>query len=294
MIDVAVHLVLAAFFTVGIRWVQIRPRFDVLSVGAINYLVACVLGLAMLLVNYRSSPLAMPSDLYTAAPTLLTGAGMGVGYFLCFFLLLRTLDVRGAAIATALSRLAVLVPIAIAVVIWGERPGPIQWIGIVVSIVAMVLMNLPQRVAVGSSEGTSTWIIPLLLFLVAGGSFTAQEAFSHVSQSAQQPLFIMCGFAVTAVGSLIMLIARRHMPSFPELAVAVVLGIANALQVLFLLRAIDRLSSFLVFALAGAGGVVGTTIIAAVVLRERPSGRHLLGIAVATVALVLLQVRLAL
>ena len=288
MIDVIAHLVLAAVFTVGIRWVQLRPRYDVLSVGAVNYLAACAIALSMLLIAAGPTSTVVPSDLRAAAPALLTGAGLGVAYFVAFFLLLRAMDLRGAAIVTALSRLAALVPIALAVAIWGERPGPLQWVGVAVSMAAVFLMNAPQRAA-GSSEGRGAWIIPLLLFLVAGGSFAAQQTFSHVGQPAQQPLFLVCGFAVTGIGAVVMLIARRTRPSRRELAAAVILGAANVLQMFFLLRALDRLSGFLVFAVTGAGGVVGTAVMAAVVLRERPRGLRALGIAVAAVALILLQ-----
>lgn len=291
MIDVIVHLFLAAFFTVGIRWVQIRKQYNIFSVGAVNYLAAYILGLAMLLLYWRSSSIAVPSDFRSAIPTFLTGAGLGIGYLVAFFLLLRTLQLRGVAIANALTRLAVLIPITLAIVIWGERPGAIQWMGIAVSLAAVFLMNAPKRAGVRSSSGIGTWMIPILLFLVAGGSFTAQEIFNHLDKPEQQALFVVCSFGVTAIGAMVILIVRNHMPSIPELIVAVLLGTANALQVLFLLRALDRLSSFLVFAVSGAGGVICTVVIARVVLGERPSGVQALGIAAATVALVLLQVR---
>ena len=288
MIDLIAHLVLAAVFMIGIRWVQLRPGYDVMSVGAVNYLAACALGVVILLFGAGASA-AVPGDLRAAAPTLLTGAGLGTGYFVAFFLLLRTLDLRGAAVSTALSRLAAVVPIALAVAIWGERPGLIQWVGIAVSMAAVIVMNAPQRSAAGAADGKGAWLIPLVFFLVAGGAFAAQETFSHVGRPAEQPLFLVCGFAVTAAGALAILVVRRITPSARELALAVILGAANGLQVLFLLRALDRLPGFLVFAVTGAGGVIGTAVIAAVVLRERPRGLRALGIAVAAVALVLLQ-----
>lgn len=289
MFDIVAHLALAAIFMVGVRWVQLRPSYDVLSVGAVGYIVSCGLSFLVWVLFTQTSPKELIGDLRASGPALLTGAVLGLGYFVAFFLLLRTLDLRGAAISTALSRLAVLVPIALAVVIWGERPSPMQWIGVAVSMAAVIMMNTPQRSA--AAVGKDTWIVPIAFFLVSGGAFSAQETFSQLGQPAQQPLFLACGFAVAAAGSLAILFVRRITLSALELTIAAILGTANAAQVLFLLRALDRLPSFLVFAVTGAGGVIGTVLIAAVLLRERPTGLRALGIGVAAVALVLLQMR---
>ena len=213
-----------------------------------------------------------------------------MSYFVAFFLLLRTLELRGATITTALSRLAVLVPIALAVALWGERPGAVQWLGIAVSVGAVFLMNAPQRSPVSPGREVG-WAIPLVFFLVAGGAFASQETFNHVAQPADKPLFLVSGFAVAGIGSLVLLLARRIRPTARELSAGVILGVANAVQVFVLLRALDRLPGFLVFAATGAGGVIGTAVMAAVVLRERPRGLRGLGVGVAAAALVLMQVR---
>ena len=95
---------------------------------------------------------------------------------------------------------------------------------------------------------------------------------------------------MTAAGSLVLLAVRRVRPTGRELSAGVILGVANAVQVFVLLRALDRLPGFLVFAVTGAGGVIGTALMAALVLRERPRGLRGLGVGVAAAALVLLQV----
>ena len=95
---------------------------------------------------------------------------------------------------------------------------------------------------------------------------------------------------MTAAGSLVLLIARRIRPTARDLAAGAILGVANAVQVFVLLRALDRLPGFLVFAVTGAGGVIGTALMSYVILRERPRGLRGLGVGVAAAALVLLQV----
>ena len=290
MIDIVAQIFLSALFAVGVRWVQLHRRYEVLSVGAVNYIVAFACGIVTLFAASGAAEGWALGGLRAAAPALLTGAALGLSYFVAFFLLLRTLELRGATITTALSRLAVLVPIALAVALWGERPGAIQWLGIAVSVGAVFLMNAPQRSPVSPGREVG-WAIPLVFFLVAGGAFASQETFNHVAQPADKPLFLAAGFAVAAAGSLVLLAVRRIRPTARELSAGVILGVANAVQVFVLLRALDRLPGFLVFAATGAGGVIGTAVMAAVVLRERPRGLRGLGVGVAAAALVLMQVR---
>ena len=49
MIDIVAQIFLSALFAVGVRWVQLHRRYDVLSVGAVNYLVAFACGIVTLL-----------------------------------------------------------------------------------------------------------------------------------------------------------------------------------------------------------------------------------------------------
>ena len=117
-----------------------------------------------------------------------------------------------------------------------------------------------------------------MFFLVAGGAFASQETFNHVAQPADKPLFLAAGFAVAAASarwSCWSCAASGRPPASSR--PALILGVANAVQVFVLLRALDRLPGFLVFAVTGAGGVIGTAVMAAVVLRERPRGLRGLG-----------------
>jgi len=281
MVDIVIHIALAALFTLGIRWAQLHPSYDVMVVGAINYITAGLLSGVLLLLTGAWA-------YQTSWPAILTGGALGANYFIAFFLLLSTLNLRGAAIASALSRLAVIIPIALAVVVWQERPSAVQWIGIGVSVIAVFLMNAPQK---GSEESRTTrgTIVMILFFLFAGGAFSSQEVFDHTAAPRYAPVFLTSGFVLASLASLLLLLARRVRPASRELAAGYVIGVANGLQVLFLLRALEQLPAFLVFAISSAGGLVATALAARVTLGERPALLRSIGIGTAAVALVLLQ-----
>jgi drug/metabolite transporter (DMT)-like permease len=281
VLDILLHIALAALFTIGIRWAQLHAKYDVMVVGAINYLAAGILSVVALLLSGAAT--------YAASwPAVLTGGALGANYFIAFFLLLGTLKLRGAAIASALSRLAIVVPIALAVVVWQERPSATQWLGIGVSLIAVFLMNAPQKSS-NESQSARGVVVMVLFFLFAGGAFSSQEVFNRLVDPGYAPVFLTAGFAVASLGSLGLLLLRRVRPSPREIAAGCVIGAANSLQVLFLLRALEQMPAFLAFALSAAGGLLATALAAGVVLGERPAPLRSVGIGTAAVALVLLQ-----
>ena len=283
MLDITLHVLLASLFTVGIRWTQTRVDYDVMAVGATNYIAAGVLGVVVLAISGAWR-------LEWSWPAVVTGGALGSSYFIAFFLLLGTLRMRGAAIAGALSRLAVTIPIGLAVLAWNERPSVAQWVGIGVSAAAVLLMNAPQR----ESNETRSWrgtLILSLFFLFVGASFASQEVFAHTATPDHLPVFLAAGFLMASLGSVGLLIQRRVIPSWRELGAGVLIGACNALQVVFLLRTLERLPAFLTFAISSAGGLLVTAAMAVGMLGERLAPRRTGGVALAAAALVLLQAR---
>ena len=281
MVDVAVHILLSSLFTLGIRWTQTRDGYDVMVVGATNYIAAAVLGVVMVTTSGAL-------HLEWSWPALFSGGVLGASYFVAFFLLLGTLRLRGTALAGALSRLAVTIPICLAVVAWDERPSVAQWVGIGVSAAAVLLMNAPQR----ETNETRSWrtsLVLALFFVFAGASFTSQEVFAHAATPDYLPVFLAAGFLMASLGSVGLLMKQRVFPNVRELIAGVMIGACNALQVVFLLRSLERLPTFLTFAISSAGGLAVTAALAAGLLRERLAARRTTGLILAVAALVLLQ-----
>jgi hypothetical protein len=76
MIYLLSNVIFASAFMLTIKWVQVRRREDVLSVGSINYIVA------FLLAALSTRGLAADSSIM---PAVITGSVMGGCYFTCYF-----------------------------------------------------------------------------------------------------------------------------------------------------------------------------------------------------------------
>jgi drug/metabolite transporter (DMT)-like permease len=280
MLYLLLNIVFASTFTLCIKWVQVREREDILIVGAINYLVAA----ALILPVYVNDK---PPEVDAVA--IATGLTMGACYFIAFFALIHTVRWIGAAASTVIGALSIMVPIAAGIFVWNEQPNGFQVVGITMAFLAMTLIGRSRH---GDPVQIRPWFAPLIMvsfFLLAGLNRLSQEAFKHLSQPDQRPTFLLAAFLTTAVPSLALLVARRRRLSSGEILIGTTMGLANILQSHAMLKSLENLDGFVVFPVASAGGLMLTTVVATKMLAERLNRQTQAGIAIAVLALVLLN-----
>lgn len=265
-----------------IKWAHVRKTEDVLTIGAVNYIVACLL----------ISPffLSAPRALWTFE-AFSTGASNGIAYFIAYFFVIFAIRWVGAASTTVISVLSILVPIGFGVFYWGEHPSLIQGVGIFLALGALSLMSGQKQTSRSAEKKPS--IAPLILlifFLLCGVSRLAQEAFRNVGGT--QDEIITYNFAVfftAAVPSVFVLFYRGKKVTKSELVFGAAMGLSNFLQTLFILEALQVYPGFIVFPVVSAGAIIFTTLIATQTLGEHLHRRSYIGIVIASISLVLIR-----
>ena len=282
MIYLILQIVFASAFTLFIKWAQIRRQENVITIGAVNYIVAAVSIIPVFLFS-NLSPVSFGA--------LWTGGSMGAVYFIAFFFAIYSIRKVGASTTTVISVLSILMPIGFAAFVWQEKPDLVQSIGIGMALLALTLIGAQKNRHPSDFETKSRWMVPLVLFsffLLCGFSRLSQEAFKHVSSPEYRPTFILAAFTIAAIPSLIVLIYGKRMPTPMEWLIGFLMGISNNLQTYFVLLALNEFEGFIVFPVTSAGGIVLTTIVATGLLKEQLNKRTYLGIAIAVVSLFLL------
>lgn len=280
MVYLLLQVVFSSAFTLVIKWVQVREREDIITIGAINYIVALLAALPA----FSSGP----SDAISLG-AVWTGASMGGVYFIAFFFAIYCIKAVGASSATVISVLSILFPISLAALIWEEIPSQMQVVGIAIALVALLLIGVRGKFDRGA---VSAWIAPAIMigfFLLCGLSRLSQDAFKHFSTADQRPTFLVAAFLVASIPSLGLLIYRRKKIRAAELGMGMVMGLANVLQSYFILKCLYFFPGYIVFPVTSAGGIVLTTIIATGMLEEKLSVRTYTGIGLSVIALFLLH-----
>ncbi|MBV8601668.1 MAG: DMT family transporter, partial [Candidatus Eremiobacteraeota bacterium] len=138
--------------TVVTKWASRRAMIDPLSTVAWQTIVGTVaLGIAALLVREPPMQWTLPLVLVFAYTTLLAAI---VAWTIWFFLLQRL-----SAVTTAMSALAVpVIGLVTAYVQLGERPAPVQWLGIVLILAALAVITTANafRNERNSAAGSAT------------------------------------------------------------------------------------------------------------------------------------------
>ncbi len=297
MTYLALNILFSSAFGLCIKWIGVRKREDIFTVGPINYLTAALL----------VTPLFVGQDATTDFSAVLCGGWMGAIYFTAFFFVVYSIKHVGAAPTTVVGGLSLLLPIGVAAVLWKETPTLAQCVGVGFAVVALALIGVRRKPRVepehsthaaeppGESIGSrKRYIIALVLtafFLLAGSARLAQRTLKHVVENAdeQRATFLFTAFVVASVPSIILLIARRRKISLAEFGMGVAMGASNVLQSHFILTALEQFEGYIVFPVSAAGGLLLTTFVATRLLGEKLNRQTYVGIAVAVVALVLLN-----
>src|SRR5262245_46883768 len=107
-----------------------RPQ--TLGLITTNYLVATLASL--LLAGWRGQVRYLP-------PTLGLGALGGVGYIASILLMMPAMRRSGVSVVVAIVQLSILWPVVYAMLVFGETPSRVQWVGMAAAVAALVLLS---------------------------------------------------------------------------------------------------------------------------------------------------------
>ena len=280
MIYLLLNIVFGSLFVLCIKWVQVRNREDIITIGMINYIAGA----------FASLPEFVQSHPSVVTPeALVTGGLMGGCYFIAFFFVVYAIKWIGVASSNVIGALSILCPILAGIYIWRETPNLFQTWGVGLALLALSM--------IGGAAGkplplNRKWIVPLILvsfFLLAGISRLSQEAFRHLCDAEERPVFLFTAFSLAAIPSAVVLGLRKKRIVWREWGIGALLGTTNILQSHFILKALKEFPGYIVFPVVSAGGLIFTTLVATWLLEERLTRRAYFGIGFATIALLLLN-----
>ena len=295
MIYLVCYVIFSSIFTLCIKWVHVRGKEDIITAGAINYIVAALIIAPWFVIDGQQTG---------NRAAIIAGGSMGLMYFINFFFVIWCVRVVGASSTTVVGVLSMLMPIIYAAITWDSQPYWLQGIGIALAFVSLILIGLkPDRQVADvknkkadKSKEPFSWKAPLILggfFLLCGLSRIAQESFKYASVESQKPTFLLAAFVAAGIPSIILLLWRRRKIMPMEAFVGVAMGVANGSQTWFTLKSLDAMAGFIFFPVSSAGGIIFTMFVAVLWMQEKISRRALIGIGIAVVALVMMNLKVS-
>ncbi len=257
-----------------------RAGNRILIAGA-NYLSASAISFVML-----GARIPRP-----AGATLIVGGAAGVLYVLGFLLLMAGIARLPLAVPVTVSRLSVVLPVAISVMLWREAPGLLQWLGLAVGLGAMAVVGASfagrNR---GERAGARSVLLIAALFVVLGSGDTMLKVFRETGPDVERLAFTWFLFTVAALLTWALVLVRRVPFDGRTFALGLALGVPNLTSTVFTLAALRTVSASIAFPIINLTVIVGSTLLGLLVWRERLGRGSIAGLALAGAAIVLLAI----
>ena len=275
-------------------------RMNHYQVIMLNYLTAAAVSFVM--IQFDTVPLFVPctqplqalvgnftgnlTDEGSFVAAVLLGILAGVLYFMSLYLYPRSIRQTGAALTGMADRLGTIVPLVVSVVVWNEIPLPLQWVGIVLLLLAMLLVNVdfshPQKSTV---KFCLLWIV-----LVSGAGNFANKLFQKYALLEYKNHFLLFLYFTAFLVSAVLFIKNRSEGfSLKGVLVSICVGVPNCFSAFFLLLALSQMPAAIAYPVYSAGGITLLMILSFVFYHEKFKPNEAIAVALTIAGLVLVN-----
>lgn len=247
--------------------------------------------LGMLTANYIICTVLAAADTVSAGffptdPQLPTALGLGVIngiFYLAGFLLFRQGVKRcGVVLSATFMKLGLLVTMVLSIVCFGEIPGPLQILGFILAVAAILLMNYR------SGEGTFGLIL-ILMMLCGGMCDGMSKIYEELGPPALSGQFLLYTFATAMVLCFIYAAASKQLPGKQELLYGTLIAVPNFFCSRFMLLSLRTVPGVIAFPVYSVACILLVTLAGVALFREKLSKRQWVALVIILAALVLLN-----
>jgi drug/metabolite transporter (DMT)-like permease len=225
-----------------------------------NYFTASLIALVLLIFSESAK---------FSIETLLFGIGLGLLFVLSFFAFAKAISYAGTGLATTSSRLSVIIPILLSIIMYNELPNKFHLIGFLFTLVTFVFFYFSVKGNHKEGTGALKYLFLIAVFVGIGLNDFSMKIFKSWRSEQEQPFFVLFIFLSAFVYSSAYIIFKK-IKIIPNTAIwGVILGIPNVFSTIFLLGALSLLPAILVYPTINVGIIVFTTLLAFIIWKEK-------------------------
>ncbi len=278
MLNLLLAILSSALVSITMRLSESKVKNNI-GMLAMNYLMC--LGLAW---GYTGFANPFPGE-EGLGFTLTVGSINGFLYLAGFALFQVNIRKNGVVLSSTFMKLGLLVSMLVSMAVFGERPEIWQWLGFLLAVAAIVLINYQP----GEKKANSKW--GLLLILLAGGTADAMsKVFEELGNPVLSDHFLLYTFAMALVFCVgLNFVSKKGMVGKKELLYGMLIGVPNFFSAKFLLGALQDLSAVIVYPACNVATILVVTMAGVLLFKERLEKRQWIALTMILVALVLLN-----
>jgi multidrug transporter EmrE-like cation transporter len=269
--------------------------FNYLAASLVSAVIIAVSGLEFpfvsMPVNFKDLAAVFPSsggplDLKASlAWALVVGVPAGVFFFLAFIYYQKGINENGAGLAGAFSKIGILIPMSISIVVWNEIPTVLQTAGIALSVISILLVNISFR----NFSLDKLRLTLLALFLFSGLAEFSNKVFQNYGLLKHRLVFLFFVFFTAFLISGAFLLSRKKLPRPRAMVTGLIVGLPNLFCSYFLIQALDGIKASVVFPIYTATTIVVINLGGYLIFNERLENRERLSVVLTIIALVMIN-----
>ncbi|WP_027108533.1 EamA family transporter [Lacticigenium naphthae] len=217
---------------------------------------------------------------------IIIGGISGVFFFLSFTYYQKSVKDNGVGISGTVAKLGILIPMIFSIIIWREFPTSIQWVGILLSLVSIVIINLSKK-SIKTFDFKPTL---LFLFIFGGMAEFSNKIYQKYALNDYKDVFLFAIFFVAFIISVTYTVNTKGKAKMKDVLTGFAVGIPNLFSSYFLILSLDTLKTSVAFPIYSAGSIVLINIGGLLIYREKIAPKNQLAIVMTIIALILINI----
>ena len=261
-----------------------RFNIDALQALVVNYFVAFLVGL-FFLENDLAPKEIINHDWFKGSILL------GFVFISTFYATTLTSQRNGLSVASVASKMSVIIPITLGVILYNESLGFVKIIGILLALIAVYFTSKKET---GEVQNANNLLFPVLVFLGAGTIDASLKYLQTYHVPANQiglfsSVTFFCAFSVGILTILFLTIRGKIKFSGRNILGGIALGLPNFFSLYYLVKMLEAkaFESATLFTIHNIAIVIVSTFVGILFFKEKISLRNAFGIGLALFALFL-------
>jgi drug/metabolite transporter (DMT)-like permease len=288
------YLLLTIFANVAI-FLSFRSfsKFKINTFPAIvvNYFVCVITGSLYVGFGNIKANLVVDQDWFLVALIL------GVIFVSTFYLMAKTTQTRGIAVATVASKMSLAIPVLFSLFIFKIGTSTLDlwnYLGISIAFIAIYLVSKRQKESITSAKkiNLSYLALPLAVFFLGGLIDTTLNYANHnLIEESVEGIFPIITFGSAFILGLICIVVKKIKVKPRDVLGGIYLGIPNYFSIYFQLKALSAFDNngAILYPTLNIGIIVLSTICAILIFKEKLNLLNQVGIGLALAAILLLS-----
>jgi len=282
MIDLILAIIFSAMIPVLLKYAHKRDLADEVIL-TFNYVIALIFSLILMMFKIDSYKVLLIQD-SDINKLIVIGLLTGLAYYGAFYFYQKSVKDNGVSLSIAVGKMGIIIPMLLSLFLWKEIPETIQWMGIIISMIAIGIINISPKEFKGAKFKTS-----LLLFFVIGGLGDFFNKLFQVSVgSAYKDLFLVVVFGSALVASLFMTIKHKNITKM-SILFGIMVGLPNMLTAFYLISALSKMNATVVFPMYSGGAIMLSMLWSMFAFGEKLKMKEIAGIIMILIALILIN-----